>query len=101
MIQQLKELRRDFVGLEADDLDTASIAVSRLRGSAEAEVTASIAPMWVGILDVIGRVIVFTRTEFFKDGKPSIPKAINLIKWIRIVAFFVRMVKDVIAVTKR
>lgn len=54
-----------------------------------------------GVLKVVGEIIIFVRGEFWDDkGVLRVPPAINVVKWIKIIVFMVRKVKEIIYVVR-
>lgn len=53
------------------------------------------------ILRVIGELLIFVRSEFWKDQAFKMPFWLNIPKWVGIIIFLIRKVKEIVKIVNR
>jgi hypothetical protein len=96
-------LKRELQGLTPEDLDG---AIYSLRVAADEVESSTMPPVaspdtWIKILEILISIIVYVRSEFYKNKAIKLPSYFNIPKWIGIIVFFVRKVKELVKAIKR
>ena len=99
-------LRQELQELQPEDLDKATYSLRVVVDEAKSAQNTTLPPVantdtWIKIIEILISIITYVRREFYKDKGIKVPSYFNIPKWIGIIVFFVRKVKELVKAIKR
>jgi len=99
MASTMGKLSRELEGLTINDIDRAYYHLDRAKRSVTYLKSSDIGAVPV-VIGIVAEILIYVREEFWKDNAFKTPFFLNIPKWIGVITFFIKKIKEIVEAVK-